>query len=258
MSARNHGSIRHPTAGAVTGVAPAPVAATTPAVAVESLAPAALYLQVAERLRGLIFSHTLPPGSWIDEQALASQYGISRTPLREALKVLATEGLVTLKPRRGCYVAEPDERDLDEIFTILAVLEGRAVADATRRADADDLVRLEALHTELEAATAAGDIDRFFDANQRFHLAVQEIGGNRRLAQMIDDMRKVLKLTRHNSLQRDGRPEESLAEHRRIMAAIRTRSPEQAEREMHTHLLAGRAAIAALHARQTAAGATSA
>ncbi len=256
MSVRSPGSIRHPTAGAVTPVprtsVPAPEAAGA---AVESLAPAALYLQVAEKLRGLIFNHVLAPGSWIDEQALAGQYGISRTPLREALKVLATEGLVVLKPRRGCYVAEPDERDLDEIFTILAELEGRAAADATRAADADDLVRLEDLHAQLEAATAAGDIDGFFDANQRFHLAVQEIGGNRRLAQMIDDMRKVLKLTRHNSLLRDGRPQESLAEHRRIMAAIRARAPEAADQAMHAHLLAGRAAIAALHAKTARSGA---
>lgn len=252
MSAGNSGSVRHPTAGAVTpaprAAVPAPEAAQA---AVESLAPAALYLQVAEKLRGLIFNHALPPGSWIDEQALANQYGISRTPLREALKVLATEGLVVLKPRRGCYVAEPDERDLDEIFAILAVLEGRAVADATRHATEDDLRRLERLHAELEAAMAAGDIDGFFDANHRFHLAVQEIGGNRRLAQMIDDMRKVLKLTRHNSLLRDGRPQESLAEHRRILAAIRARAPEAADQAMHAHLLAGRAAIAALHGKTT-------
>lgn len=250
MSARNPGSIRHPTAGAVSPAPRAAVAAPEPAPAtVESLAPSALYLQVAERLRGLIFNHALAPGSWIDEQALANQYGISRTPLREALKVLATEGLVVLKPRRGCYVAEPDERDLDEIFTILAELEGRAAADATRNASESDLARLDDIHAELEAATAAGDIDGFFDANQRFHLAVQEIGGNRRLAQMIDDMRKVLKLTRHNSLTRDGRPQESLAEHRRIMAAIRARAADEADQAMHAHLLAGRAAIAALHGK---------
>src|SRR5574337_1409073 len=86
--------------------------------------PLALYQQVAERLRQRIFSHDLKPGSWVDEQTLAEQYGISRTPLREALKVLAAEGLVTLKPRRGCYVTEISERDLDEIFSVMALLEG--------------------------------------------------------------------------------------------------------------------------------------
>ncbi len=94
------------------------------------IAPLALYQEVAERLRERIFSHELPPGTWVDEQALAEQYGISRTPLREALKVLASEGLVTLKPRRGCYVTEISERDLDEVFSVMSMLEGEARARA--------------------------------------------------------------------------------------------------------------------------------
>ena len=220
----------------------------------DTLAPAALYLQVAERLRGLIFSHQLPPGSWVDEQALASQYGISRTPLREALKVLATEGLVTLRPRRGCYVTEIEEADLDEIFPILAVLEARAAHDAALRASAADLAHLETLHAALEAATADGDLDRFFEVNQRFHVALQTIAGNRRLTQLINDMRQVLKLTRHHSLLRTGRPEESLAEHRRLMTALRNRAAEAAAQEMHAHLMAGRAAIASLQAQRGSRG----
>ena len=85
-----------------------------------SLAPRALYEEVAELLRQRIFARELEAGSWIDELKIAEAYGISRTPLREALKVLASEGLVTLKPRRGCYVTEISERDLDEIFTVMA------------------------------------------------------------------------------------------------------------------------------------------
>ena len=80
-----------------------------------SIAQPALYQEVAERLRQRIFSHELAPGAWVDEQTLAEQYGISRTPLREALKVLASEGLVTLKPRRGCYVTQLAEHDLSLI-----------------------------------------------------------------------------------------------------------------------------------------------
>jgi DNA-binding GntR family transcriptional regulator len=217
-----------------------------PEAGIDSLAPAALYLQVAERLRGLIFEHLLEPGSWIDEQALATRYGISRTPLREALKVLASEGLVTLRPRRGCYVAEVDERDLDEIFPLLALLEGQAAFEATRRMGPAGLQRLEALHAELERATAEGDIGRIYRVNQRFHALVQELAGSRRLAQVIDDIRKVLQLTRHNSLLRQGRPEESLSEHRRIMAALRDHAPEAAQAAMHDHLMAGRAAYAGL------------
>jgi DNA-binding transcriptional MocR family regulator len=88
--------------------------------AAEAIAPRALYIEVADRLRRLIQSHAMAPGEWIDEQALATQYGISRTPLREALKVLATEGMVVLKPRRGCYVAQISGGDLEEIYPIMA------------------------------------------------------------------------------------------------------------------------------------------
>jgi DNA-binding GntR family transcriptional regulator len=92
------------------------------------MAQGALYLVVAERLRLRILAHTLPPGGWIDEQALAADYGISRTPLREALKVLASEGLVTMKPRRGAYVTEVSPRDLSEVYHLLGLLEGDAAA----------------------------------------------------------------------------------------------------------------------------------
>ncbi len=93
-----------------------------------------LYEQVAERLRSRILSHTLSPGSWIDEQRLCGDYGISRTPLREALKVLATEGLVTMKPRRGAYVTEMSERDVIEVYHLLSLLESDAAGEVARHA----------------------------------------------------------------------------------------------------------------------------
>src|SRR5262245_34755206 len=114
----------------------------------------ALYEEVAARLRERIFAHDLAPGSWIDEQALAQTYGISRTPMREALKVLASEGLVTLKPRQGCYVAEVVESDLDEIFPVLALLEGHCARDATLGLDDAGLKQLESLHKILEDKAA--------------------------------------------------------------------------------------------------------
>ena len=210
------------------------------------LAAPALYEQVAERLRTRIFAHELEPGAWIDEQALAEEYGISRTPLREALKVLAAEGLVELRPRRGCYVAALSEQDLDEIFPLMALLEGRCAQDATRLATDIDIDRLKAIHAELELHAANGDADRFFDTNQRFHEALQDIAGNRWLRQLIEETRQFIKLTRRDSLNRDGRLKQSLAEHRAILAAISGRDAEAAGRLMHDHLLSGRAALAKL------------
>jgi DNA-binding GntR family transcriptional regulator len=180
----------------------------------------ALYEQVAEQLRARIYAHELAPGAWIDEQSLADEFGISRTPMREALKVLAAEGLVVLKPRRGCYVAQMSERDLDEIFPVLALLEGRVAEEAARRLSTADFARLEKIHADLERHAAANDADRFFEANQAFHNALQDLAGNRWLSQLIDDTRKFLKLTRRDSLRLEGRIEQSLAEHRRILAAL--------------------------------------
>jgi len=207
----------------------------------------ALYEQVAERLRARIYAHELAPGAWIDEQSLADEFGISRTPMREALKVLAAEGLVVLKPRRGCYVAQLSERDLDEIFPVLALLEGRATEEAARRLADVDFLRLAAIHAELERHAAANDADRFFEANQAFHNALQEIAGNRWLSQVIDSTRKFLKLTRRDSLRLDGRIHQSLTEHRDILAAIRKRDAVAAALCMHNHILSGRAALAKLH-----------
>ncbi|PKO83422.1 MAG: GntR family transcriptional regulator [Betaproteobacteria bacterium HGW-Betaproteobacteria-11] len=212
----------------------------------QNLGTPALYEQVAERLRTRIFAHDLAPGSWIDEQVLAQEYGISRTPLREALKVLAAEGLVVLKPRRGCYVTEVSERDLDEVFPVMALLEGQVAFEAARRATSADFARLEALHAELERHAAAGDADRFFEVNGRFHSALQEIAGNRYLAQLLDDARQVIKLTRRDSLRLEGRIAQSLIEHREILAALRARDADLAARRMHDHLISGRAAIARL------------
>lgn len=208
------------------------------------IAPTALYQEVAERLRQRIFAHELTPGTWIDEQKLAEQYGISRTPLREALKVLASEGLVVLKPRRGCYVTEILRQDLDDIFPLIAMLEGRCAAEAVTRAKAADIANLKSIHERLEAAAREGRIDAFFEANQEFHRTIQELAGNRWLLTVIQDLRKVLKLSRLHSLSLEGRLQQSLDEHRVIMAALEAGEAARAEKTMHDHLLSGREALA--------------
>jgi len=208
------------------------------------IAPTALYQEVAERLRQRIFAHELTPGTWIDEQKLAEQYGISRTPLREALKVLASEGLVELKPRRGCYVTEISPQDLDDIFPLMAMLEGRCAAEAVNNASPLDIATLKSIHEQLESAARDGRIDAFFEANQEFHKKIQELAGNRWMLSVIQDLRKVLKLSRLHSLSLEGRLQQSLDEHRVIMAAFEARESAKAEKLMHDHLLSGREALA--------------
>jgi DNA-binding GntR family transcriptional regulator len=222
-----------------------PALADTPtaaAPAVGRMAASALYEQVAERLRDSIMSHAMAPGSWIDEQTIAAEYGISRTPLREALKVLATEGLVTMKLRRGAYVTQMSERDVAEVYQLLSLLESDAAAVVAQAATTEQIAELEALHQRLESEV--DDRDRFFAANERFHMRLLEIADNRWRNQVVADLRKVMKLNRHNSLFKQGRLEASLKEHRRIMAAIKARNGERAQQLMQQHFANGKVAAA--------------
>ena len=207
-----------------------------------SLAPRALYEEVAELLRQRIFRHELEPGSWIDEVKLAQEYGISRTPLREALKVLAAEGLVTMKVRRGAYVTEVSEQDLAEVYHLLSLLESDAAAVVAERASDAELKALQKLHKELEAS--ARDRERFFALNERFHMRLLELAGNRWRNQMVADLRKVMKLNRHNSLLKAGRVEESLQEHRAVMEALARRDAEAVRQRMQEHFRNGLEAAA--------------
>ena len=207
-----------------------------------SLTPRALYEEVAELLRQRIFNRELAPGSWIDELKLAEEYGISRTPLREALKVLATEGLVTMKVRRGAYVTEVSERDLADVYHLLALLESDAAGVVATQATPSQLKELQSLHEELEKAV--GNRERFFEINEAFHMRLLEIANNRWRDQMVADLRKVMKLNRHNSLLKSGRIEESLAEHRAIMQALAARDADGTAQRMREHFRNGLEAAA--------------
>lgn len=207
-----------------------------------SLAPRALYEEVAELLRQRIFRRELEPGSWIDEVKLSQEYGISRTPLREALKVLATEGLVTMKVRRGAYVTEVSDRDLAEVYHLLSLLESDAAGVVAQKASEAELKELKALHAELEAATR--NREKFFAINERFHMRVLEIAGNKWRDQLVADLRKVMKLNRHNSLLKAGRVKESMLEHRAIMDAIARRDGKLAMKRMQEHFRNGLKAAA--------------
>ena len=206
------------------------------------LAPRALYEQVAERLRQRIFARELAPGDWIDELKIAEELGISRTPLREALKVLAAEGLVTMKLRRGAYVTEASPKDLTDVYHLLALLEADAARTVANRGSDAALDELAALHAELQAAVA--DTDRFFALNEAFHLRVLELADNRWRLQMVQDLRKVMKLNRQHSLLKSGRPQQALAEHQALMGALRTRDAEGAARCMQAHFESGLEAAA--------------
>ncbi len=215
---------------------------------VHTLSTKALYLEVAELLRQRIFKRTsgdLEPGSWIDELKLAEEYGISRTPLREALKVLATEGLVTMKVRRGAYVTEVSEQDLTDVYHLLSLLESDAAGVVASTATDAQMTELGKLHEALEAAVPSPsskktvNTDQFFSINEQFHMRLLAIANNRWRDQMVADLRKVMKLNRHNSLLKTGRIAESLDEHRAIMSALYARDAAATVAAMKAHFKSG-------------------
>lgn len=209
-----------------------------------SLASRPLYLDIADVLREKIFQHELKPGSWINEKTITEELEISRTPLREAIKVLAAEGLITMKLRRGAYVTEVETSDLANIFEVISILEAQAAYDVAKNATENELEALDKVHTRLEKAAADRDINGFFELNQEFHDLIQQFAGNPWMRKVIQDLRQVLKLQRKNSLMKIGRVEQSLIEHRQILSALIGRKPEQVKELMHSHLQHGGKAAA--------------
>jgi DNA-binding GntR family transcriptional regulator len=209
-----------------------------------------LHHEVAAQLRDRIFSGELAPGMFLDEAQLAEQMHISRTPLREALKVLTAEGLVRHEPRRGCFVNQVTERDLDEIFPVIALLEGRCAREAALNATDADIEALEVLHDKLSRHAKARRINDYYAANYAIHEAIIALADNRWLAQVIGDLRKILKLARQQQLHAPGRLDQSLSEHLAVFAALKARDPEGAEAAMRTHLTRQRDALRDLSRNQ--------
>ena len=194
-------------------------------------------------LREQIFAGELPPGTFLDETALCDRLEISRTPLREALKVLTAEGLLRHEPRRGCFVSEVTEQDLDDIFPVIALLEGRCAFEAARQATDADMSALTSLHERLNGHAAAGRINDYYATNFAIHEAIIALADNRWLAQAIADLRKILRLARLQQLHAPGRLTQSLAEHMSIFAALKSRDSEGAEAAMRTHITRQREAL---------------
>ncbi|MDQ7957446.1 MAG: GntR family transcriptional regulator [Rhodocyclaceae bacterium] len=216
------------------------------------IVPHSLHDQVAATLREEIFAGTLVPGSFLDEAALCERLEISRTPLREALKVLTAEGLLRHEPRRGCFVAEVTQKDLDEIFPVIALLEGRCAWEAARNATDAELEALESMHEKLARHARARRINEYYATNFAIHEAIISLADNRWLAQVIGDLRKILKLARLQQLHAPGRLDQSLSEHLAVFAALKARDSDGAEAAMRTHLNRQREALRAVALQQKA------
>ncbi len=197
----------------------------------------ALFEAADTLLRKLIFSHTLKPGDRIDEQALAKEFGISRTPLREALKVLHNEGLVRLVPRRGCFVAKLDQRDMDEIYQVIELLESACAGQAARCATPADVARLRRVTQKMVQLAAERSYKRYFEANLAAHETLLDIAGNRWQKEVIQYLRGLCRLWPRVPFDAlPDRLETSVREHVELLEAIEARDVTRAESVMRRHI----------------------
>lgn len=198
--------------------------------------PAALAEQVYRTLREYLGSHVIVPGQRLQEASLAAQLGVSRTPVREALARLQSEGLIAAEGR-GFAVPVLDDADVDEIYELRGLLEPAALARvASSLADASVLAPIAAALRDATEAERRGDAEAFIEANARFHATWHELVQNRRLLRAIDvcagHVRYLRVLTLHDADARKA----ALAGMRKILGALRKRDGERAERVMREHL----------------------
>ncbi|MBN8914152.1 MAG: GntR family transcriptional regulator [Rhizobiales bacterium] len=192
--------------------------------------------RIRRALEADISSGRLEPGSKLDEQELAEQFGVSRTPVREAFRLLAASHLVELRGRQGAVVRTISAQSLIEMFQVMAELEGLCARLAARRANPAQLGRIEAIHKRLEDVSASGDVDLFYDVNQEFHEAVYEASCNGFLADQTRRLRNQVAAYRRRVTHRPSRIPKTLKEHGEVIAAIRAHDDEAAQRAMRDHV----------------------
>jgi DNA-binding GntR family transcriptional regulator len=197
-----------------------------------------LHEEAVDRLRDLIVQGQLAPGARLNERLLCAQLGISRTPLREALKLLATEGLVELLPNRGAMVARLEPARLRQTFAVMGALEALAGALACVHASAEQIAAVHALHAEMAAAHARGDLAAYFGLNQAIHLKLVEAAANPVLLQTYRQLNANVRRARYMANLSAERWDAAMREHEEILAAFTARDAKRLKRLLHEHLAA--------------------
>ena len=181
----------------------------------------------------------LRPGDRLLEADLAKRLGISRTPVREAIRQLEAEGLVVHVPRVGAAVRSLDPGEVTELYEMRGVLEGTAARLAARAASSVEIEELGAINAEM--AAARGDPARLYELNRQFHAALLDAARNRYLARSVAGLQKTLYLLGPTTLEEDARAKGAVEEHEAVLAALRARDEQAAEQAMRQHVAAAHA-----------------
>lgn len=191
---------------------------------------------VCETLREAIRKGVLQPGERLMEIQLAEELGVSRTPVREAIRKLELEGYVVMMPRRGTYVASLSIRDINEVFEIRTSLDSLASGLAAERITAEELERLERLLVSIGEYIDQNDMEKIVETDTEFHDLLYQASRNARLVGIIFNLRDQLTRFRTISMRYPGRLQETLEEHRRLVEAIAQGDVELAQRAAEKHM----------------------
>lgn len=189
-----------------------------------------------EAIEEEVATGALLPGTHIDEIELAKRFGVSRTPIREALSLLAGEGVIEMRPRRGAVVAQITPQRLIEMFEVMAELEGLCARLAARRLTQAEIHGLEQAHAVCQQAVADKDSDAYFYANEAFHLAIYMASHNTFLSEQAIALQRRLRPYRRLQLRVRNRLQRSFAEHQEVLNALKDGQAELAVQAIRTHV----------------------
>jgi DNA-binding GntR family transcriptional regulator len=197
----------------------------------------------AERLRTLIIEGQLAPGARLNERELSEQLGVSRTPLREAFRMLAADGLLMQLPNRGAQVVALSREDAGHAFEVMASLEGLAGELAAARVTDADLTELAALQADMERAHARRDLPAYYRANRAIHERINAIAGNPILTHTVRTLNARLHALRFRSNLVQAKWDQAVAEHRLMIDALAARDGERLRVLLVRHLRAKQRAV---------------
>ncbi|MGD9942797.1 MAG: GntR family transcriptional regulator [Burkholderiaceae bacterium] len=213
-------------------------AAAAPAASAGAIERRLLTEEIVERLIAEIVAGQWAPGERVTEQSLSARFGVSRTPLREALKVVAAEGLLALTPNRGAVITEPTLDDVREKLLVLGALEALAVEQVCRHASADEIAELGQLHERAAAAHRRRSIAQYFELNDAFHRRIIELSRNATLLSVYDALSMHIKRARLIGRFREQLREASSGDHQAVLDAIARRDAAAGKRAMEGHMTA--------------------
>lgn len=197
---------------------------------------AALHEQVAQRLRQMLVEGRIAPGAKLNERELSELLNVSRTPLREAIKMLAAEGLVELLPNRGAVAVSLDEQDILDTFEVMAGLEAQSGELAAQRITGQELAEIQAMHFEMLAAYTRRDLSAYYALNARIHDAISAAAKNPVLAQVYNHVNARLQALRFRSNQDGEKWQRAVKEHEKMIEALAARDANAMREVLLTHL----------------------